>query len=393
MAVEPLILIANPGSASRKYALYKGTTQMAHLHFEYDQGRVVCGLQQNDETRPVDVQLENLPQASRRVLEIFKQQGIIVGDERIEKIGLRVVAPSAYFLQDRLIDDEVLHNLEGLQERAPIHIQATLEELYNLRNQFNDVPVYGLSDSSFHSTKPDFAWNYGLPINDADRFDIKRYGFHGLSVASAVNTLHKHEKLPPRMVVCHLGSGVSITAVYHGKSLDTTMGYSPLEGAVMGTRVGNIDPTAVRVLQRELGMDDYMMQQYLNQHSGLKGLSGLSSDIRELLQHEAEGSYHAGLALNTYVHSIQKAIGQMINVLGGCDVLVFTGTVGERSAPIRERILQKMHYLDFVLDGHTNRSCTEPQGLTCISRLAHSRPIFVIPANETLEMVQHLLKI
>lgn len=393
MAVDPLILIANPGSASRKYALFRGQTQEAHLHFEHDNGRIVCSLQHNETTRPIEVQVDNLPEASSKVLALLRQEGVIADDEKIDKIGLRVVAPSAYFLQDRLIDHEVLNRLESLRERAPLHIQATVEELHSLWNQFAGTAVYGLSDSGFHASKPDYAWNYGLPIADADRFDIKRFGYHGLSVSAAMQVLHKHEKVPPRVVVCHLGSGVSVTAVYHSKSLDTTMGYSPLEGTVMGTRSGSIDPTAVKVLQRELGMDDYAVQEYLNRHCGLRGLSGLSSDIRELLQHEADGSYHASLALNTYVHNIQKAIGQMVSALGGIDVLVFTGTVGERSAPIRERIIQKMNYLDFVLDGHANRNCTNPQKLECISRLAHSRPIFVIPADETGEMVRHLLKI
>jgi acetate kinase len=239
-------------------------------------------------------------------------------------------------------------------------------------------------------TKPDFAWNYGIRLEDADKHDIKRFGYHGLSLASVIHTLRAYEKLPPRVVVCHLGSGASVTAVYHGKSFDTTMGYSPLEGLVMATRSGSIDPTAVRVLQAELGLSSDAMEEYLNKQSGLLGLSGVSSDIRELVEYESNGHHHASLALQTYVHNVQKAVGQMVAAMGGVDVLVFTGTVGERSFVMRERIVQKLHYLDFLLDGHTNRACEGPSELAVISRLAHSRPIFVVPASEEAEMVRRI---
>jgi acetate kinase len=178
--------------------------------------------------------------------------------------------------------------------------------------------------------------------------------------------------------------------LYHGKSYDTTMGYSPLEGLIMATRAGSIDTTAAMALQDELGLDDVAMQEYLNKHSGLLGLSGVSSDIRELVQHEAYGNHQAALALQAYVHAVQKGIGQMAAAIGGADILVFSGTVGERSYIMRERIVQNLYYLDFIIDGRSNNHCEMPRELTCISRLAHSKPVFVIPVDETGEMLHRI---
>jgi acetate kinase len=276
---------------------------------------------------------------------------------------------------------------------VPLHIDAVLHEYAALHEVFADVPIVGVSDSAFHATKPDFAWNYGLPLADSDKLEIKRFGYHGLSAAAAIRVLRDHDKLPPKVVICHLGSGASVTAVWHGKSRDTTMGYSPLEGLVMATRSGSVDPVAVSVLKRSLRLDDAQMEAYLNEQSGLLGLSGTSDDIRILLKRETDGDHFAHLALETYVFSVQKAIGQMSAVLGGIDLLVFTGTVGERSASIRARVLSPFHYLDLALDHHGNLACTAPTELTCVSRLAHSRPVFVIPADEAAEIARHTLRI
>jgi acetate kinase len=392
MGVEALALIANPGSASRKYGLFRGDEAVAWLHFEYENGRVVCTLDYGTESRRLETDIASLDHAASRAVGILREQGFL-GEQSLHCIAIRVVAPGAYFLEDHLVDDEFIQKLEEAKRHAPLHIAATLEEVVSLSEQFADIPLYGISDSAFHVTKPDFAWNYGIRLEDADRFDIKRFGYHGLSVAAAVHTLRRHEKLPPRVIVCHLGSGASVSAVYHGKSLDTTMGYSPLEGLIMATRSGSLDIMAAKVLQESLGLDEAGLEEYLNHHSGLLGISGVSSDIRSLLEHEGDGHHHAGLALKAYVHSIVKAIGQMTAAMGGIDVLIFTGTVGERSFVIRERVVERLHFLDFMLDGRSNKACDNPKELTCISRLAHSRPVFVVPAREEAEMLRKVSKL
>lgn len=391
-ASAELILIANPGSASRKYGLFKDAKPVAQLHFEYEDGAVVCRLVVGDEERRVDAQIASIDQAPARALAILQEQGL-GGDTQLRAAAVPLVAPGAYFLEDRLIDEECLEKLKAAKKSAPLHIPASLSEIAALKESLPDTPIYGISDSAFHITKPDYAWNYGIRLEDADRFDIKRFGYQGLSVGSVIHTLHKHEKLPPRVVVCHLGSGSSVSGVYHGKSFDTTMGYSPLEGLVMETRSGSLDFAAIKALQEALGLDDAGIEDYLNHQGGLLGISGISSDVRSLLGHESDGHHYAGLALKAYVHSVLKGIGQMSAVMGGVDVLIFTGVVGERSFVIRERIVEKLHYLDFMIDARTNKTCDNPKELTCVSRLAHSRPIFVVPANENTEIARRLSSI
>jgi len=387
-----LILVANPGSASRKYGLYDNGHCRAAVHFEWQNGVVQCTLQRDGQRRDIAVDVPDLQTASDQVVDILRANDALQEDEQITRIGLRVVAPGSYFLEDHLIDDDYIAHLTASTSRAPLHIVATLQELQALRHRFAEAMIVGVSDSAFHCTKPDYAWNYGISLEDADRLEIKRFGYHGISVASVVRELRRAEKLPTKLIVCHLGSGASVTAVHAGTSVDTTMGYSPLEGVIMSTRSGSIDPTAVQALQQALQLDAAGIDVYLNHRSGLLGLGG-SSEVLELLQREAAGDNRARLALATYVHSLQKAIGQMAAVLNGADMLVCTGTVGERSSLIRERLVSRLHYLDFMLDDHTNQQCTAPQEATVVSRLAHSKPIIVLPTQEAAEIARHVTEL
>jgi acetate kinase len=331
--------------------------------------------------------LINITDAPEQLALFLEHIGVLHDEAAMQRVVIRVVAPGSYFLQHRVVDAEFMHHLKAAASRAPLHVSATLGELQRLQHHFASVTIVAASDSAFHVTKPDYAWNYGIDLDDADKFDIKRFGYHGLSAASVIDILKHREKLPPKVIMCHIGGGVSVTAVYKGKSIDTTMGYSPLEGVIMATRSGSIDPIAARELQQKLGLDAAGMENYLNCYGGLQGLSGVSSSVLDLLKHEEAGNHRASLALDTYVFALQKAIGQMASVLNGVDVLVFTGTVGERSAPIRERVVSKLTYLDFALDKRENNACFQPASLAVISKLVHSKPIFVAPANEERQMV------
>ena len=388
-----LILVANPGSSSRKYALYESDklALRAELHIESSDGQIVATLRTNSGSRQVETTLSEVHDAPREVRGILIRENILNENEAITAIGLRVVAPGSYFMEDRVISDEVIAKLEETKSLAPIHIFATLEELKILREYFGQTPVVAVSDSAFHRTKPPYAWNYGINIQDADSLEIKRYGYHGISVASAVDELWNRGKLPPKVVVCHLGSGSSVSAIFHGRSIDNTMGFTPLEGVLMATRSGDISPGAVRALQTKLGMDWSGTASYLNQRGGLLGIGG-SNDIRDLIEREKNGDHLAHLALTTLVHTIHKAIGSMIATLNGCDLLVFTGTVGERSAILRKRIVAHLEFVDFIIDGNLNDGCTEPDQLTSISQSAKSKPIIVIPTNESVEIAKRTLK-
>lgn len=389
MGLATLILVVNPGSASRKYGLYAHGRLRAQLHFELTQGKVLCTITTPKNRDEFETDLQNVGEAAEHVLPILKRYKAMSTDETIERIGLRIVAPGMFFLEDHLVNNEVVTRLKQAKQRAPLHISATLHELGMLQEHFADTPIIGVSDSTFHSTKPDEAWNYGIALADADRLDIKRFGYHGISVSAAVRTLHSIRQLPEKLVVCHIGSGVSVTAAKNGKSVDNSMGFSPLEGVIMGTRSGNIDATALLVLKEELGLDQTELEAYLNTKGGLLGLSGKSADVRDLLNYEADGDHSSHLALETYLYAIRKAIGQMTAALEGIDGLVFTGTVGERSAIMRNRLVETLKYSGFSLDTHINKQCTNATSTTLISQPEISKPIYVIPTDEAAAIAHH----
>jgi acetate kinase len=392
--LDQLILVANPGSASRKYGLYSGDlTLLAELHFEIVDGKVSCSLHRpGEKNQSIAVDFDSLEDSATHLSHILENNEILPEGSAIASIGLRIVAPSAYFMQDHVMTDEVVGKLRELQHLAPLHITSTLQELASLQASFPDAKVVGVSDSAFHRTKPNYAWNYGIKLEDADRLDVKRFGYHGISVASSIDTLWDSGKLPPKVIVCHLGSGSSVTGVFHGRSIDTSMGFTPNEGVIMATRSGAITPDAAYALQQGLKLDEQGLEQYLNAQSGLLGLSG-SNDIRELINREADGDHIAHLALTTLIHSIHKSIGAMLVAMNGADLIVFTGTVGERSAILRKRIIAHLEFADFIIDGDKNDACIEPEVLTTISQSARSRPIMVIPTNESLEIAKHTKKL
>jgi len=382
----PLLLVANPGSASRKYALFEGSRQLAKLHFEHRDKQIVCTLDYDGTHENVPVQITRLEDAANQIVPLLEARRLLSGDQQLAAIGLRIVAPGSYFLSDHVIDDEFVSRLQAAHDQAPLHIDATLVELDTLRRHFPREQIIGISDSAFHITKPERAWNYGIPLATADAHDIKRFGYHGLSVASVV----RQTLLPHKVIVCHLGSGASITAVHAEKSIDTTMGYSPLEGLIMSTRSGSLDASATRVLKKVEHLNDDELEVYLNHRSGLLGLGG-SGDVRELLGREETGDPRATLALDTFVYSVQKGIGAMVAALNGVDALVFTGTIGERSALLRARIIDRMTYLGFELDATAN-TVSNPRGVIQV-HATHSKPILVIPTQEEQEMAQHMLTI
>lgn len=390
-----LTLVLNPGTASRKYALYRGNAVQARLHFEHENGAIVVTVwtAAAGHAQPAASPITDLHDASGQVEPLLRQHGVLADGDTISLLATRVVAPTSFFLGDHVVDDHVVWQLEQAAVRAPLHVAIVLDEVRRIRAIFPGVKLVTVSDSAFHGTKPDYAWNYAIDLAVADQYDIKRFGYHGLSVAAATQALRHSPIYARRVVVCHMGSGNSVSAVLDGTSIDNTMGYSPLEGVTMATRSGSIDPVAVAELQRVKGFDTQAAIGYLNSQSGLLGISGSSSDIRVLRQKEAEGDYRATLALKLYVYNLQKAIGQMIAVLGGIDALAFTGTVGERSNISRQRILKNFAYAGLVLDERVNDKTIGPAHMTAIHDWRTSKPILVIPADEEAQIVRAALAV
>ena len=386
MSSEFLTLVVNPGSASRKYALYVGGQKSANIRFEFENGKVIGKIEYNGVKNQKTYDDSDLSAVSRYVLPLLHENNVI-DEAKLSVIGIRVVAPSKQFAQDVLVTDESEAALESVQQRAPLHVKTALAEIIQLKTYFPGTPIVIISDSAFHSTKPEWAWHYGIDTEVAEKFDIKRYGFHGISVGSVVRNLNEAGLLKPKTIICHLGSGSSVTAIQDGKSIETTMGYTPLEGLMMASRCGNIDPSAVIAIKRELHLEDDDLEEYLNKKCGLLGVSGSSDDVRQLLISEEQGDERAKLALRMFVYRIQQAIGQMAASLGGVDSLVFTATIGERSAPIRERVLENLGYLGFVLNKVSNDNTFEPKGVANISD-SSDKSILVISTDESSEIAR-----
>jgi acetate kinase len=385
MAEKSIIFIVNPGSASRKYALYIGGVKKANLHFEIVDEKVVGELECDENKYLEKYDDANLANAPHRTLPLLHKYKILSETDEISAIGIRIVAPSKRFMQDEQVTDDVVSVLEDLSRESPLHIKTALLEIKQLRIRFPEVPIIAVSDSAFHATKPAHARYYAIDTKLADKLEIERYGFHGVSIRSIVDKLKKDEVLLPKTIICHLGSGCSVTAVENGKSIETTMGYSPLEGVVMATRSGSIDVSAALAIKRDLGFSPGELEEFLFRKSGLLGLSGSSDDIRQLIASETKGDARAKLALDIFVYRLQQAIGQMAASMDGVSCLVFTGTVGERSSIIRARVLKRLSYLGFDISPKTNEETFEPTEITNVANLS-SKPILVVLTDEAAEL-------
>jgi len=387
MASESLILVVNPGSSSRKYGLFINGKKSVTINFEFEDNKIIGKIEYAGEKHLTVYDDADLSAVSRYILPLLHEHKVICIDDTINTIGIRVVAPTMRFTYDELITDETITALEEVQQKAPLHVTTVLSEIKQIKTFFAGVSLVAISDTAFHTTKPEWAWNYGIDVEMAEKFGIKRYGYHGISVGSVVWHLKDNNTLLPKTIVCHVGSGSSVTAVENGKSVDTTMGYSPLEGLIMASRCGNIDVSAALAIKRELHLTDDGLEQYLNKQSGLLGVSGSSNDIRQLRVGEEQGDERAKLALKMFVYRIQQAVGQMVASMGGVDCIVFTATVTERSSVLRERILNDLEYLGFIYDPGLNTQIFEPSGIVNVG-IPTSKPILVISTDESAEIAR-----
>jgi acetate kinase len=282
----------------------------------------------------------------------------------------RVVHGGSRFRGPVLIDEEVLAELQDLAELAPLHNTPALKAIDEARRELPKIPQVAVFDTAFHATIPEVAYTYAVPRRWREEWGIRRYGFHGLSVAWAA------ERVPvPRLVVCHLGGGCSVTAVLDGRSVDTTMGFSPLEGVPMATRSGSIDPAILLFLQRHGHADADGLERTLEHESGLLGLGG-SARVEELERSDDSG---ARLALDVFCHRVAAAVGAMAPALGGLDALVFTAGIGEGSAAVRERVCVRLGFLGVELDLQANRDARADAE---VATVASDARVHVIHARE-----------
>jgi len=301
----------------------------------------------------------SVAQCLAKLLDIMTDdpESPISGLQQIDAVGNRVVAGGEYFTRATLIDDEARANLAKCEELAPLHNPAADACIDMLREMLPDTPQVAVFDTAFHQTMPPKAYMYPLPMRYYDEYKIRRYGAHGTSHRYAAQQAANLLGRPVRdlgLITCHLGNGGSITAVNHGKSIDTTMGFTPLEGLMMGTRSGSIDPAIITYIMRQEGSTFDEMDAILNKESGILGVSGTSADMRDVLDAAAKGDKRAELAIDMYVYRIQKAIGSYYAVMTRTDAVVMTAGIGENSAELRERIFAGLAHMGMILDKDRN---------------------------------------
>lgn len=384
-----LVLIANPGSASRKYALYRGEELLASLHFEFVDNKPICNLRDAaDNKTPVKIDLAKLDQAVSLIQGILVDHKYLHADETFDAIIVRIAAPGDYFTEDHIVDGEFFKQLEVAKKNAPLHAPVTAAEIEHLSKAFKGIKIVAVSDSAFHAGKPKLMQYYPFDTELADKHGLKRYGYHGLSVASLVRYMKENDLLADKVIVCHIGSGSSVSAVYKGESMDNSMGFSPLEGVMMSTRAGSLDVAAALRIKQYLNLDDDGLEKYLNKQAGLLGVTGFTDDMRLAVQAcDEDSNARASFAIALYVHRIQCLVGQMSAEMNGVDAIVFSGTVGERGYEIRLPIMEKLGYLGFKLDAEKNNATYLEAGHANVALNTDDKPIYVIRTDEARQMV------
>ncbi|MBP5210293.1 MAG: acetate kinase, partial [Bacteroidales bacterium] len=287
-----------------------------------------------------------------------KEQGVLSSLKDIDAVGHRLAHGGEYFFESCAITDDVIEKIEKCCELAPLHNPANLLGIRAVQAVLPDMPQVAVFDTSFHQTMPDYAYMYAIPYEYYEKYRIRRYGFHGTShkyVAAKACKLYGVDLNHSRIITCHLGNGSSITAIKDGKSVDTSMGFTPLEGVMMGTRSGSVDAGIIFFLQHKEGLDGKAVSSILNKKSGLLGLSGYSSDNRDILAGVDRKDPRAMLTTNKLCYDIRKYIGAYAAALGGVDMIVFTGGIGENASRTRAQVCQGLEYLGMTFDAEANK--------------------------------------
>ena len=363
------ILALNVGSSSLKFRLFQITPDAEKVLTE--------GTVERLDQRA-------LPDAARKAIEQCRPFGI-------NAVGHRVVQGGARFFEPTRVTPDVLQGLHGLEELDPLHNPTEVALIEAALRLLPNAPSVAVFDTAFHRTLPEVAWRYALPAELADRLGLRRYGFHGIShryVSGRLLECLGREAAETRLVTCHLGSGASVCALRDGASVDTSMGLTPLEGLVMGTRSGDVDPGLLLYLLRTQGMTPEQLDDLLNHGSGLKGLAG-RSDVRDLEQAAGEGDKLADMALEIFAYRVRKYLGAYAAALGGLDGVAFTGGIGERGAGMRARICRGLDFLGLTVDDDLNAASTGGKAAQ-ISVADGPVSAWVIPTDEERQIAREV---
>ena len=393
------VLVLNCGSSSVKFQLIETDEEMARSRTDRalakgiveNIGGTAVIKYERPEQKPYKETAEVLEHkvAVERCLELLAdpEKGVIRDRSEIGAVGHRIVHGGERFHSSALIDDEVLEGIEACFDMAPLHNPPNVRGYRAARAALPEVPQVAVFDTSFHQTMPPRAYVYGLPYVLYERHGIRRYGFHGTShrfVSLRTSRLLGRRPDDPdlRLITCHLGNGCSVAAIRGGRSMDTSMGFTPLEGLLMGTRCGDIDAAALLqiITREEIGPAE--ASALLNKHSGLLGVSGLSNDMRTLLEAEAGGNERARLAVDIFCYRLRKYIAAYVGVLGGVDAVAFAGGIGENAPSVRARSLEGLDALGLRIDPERNEGVGQKDAE--ISPPGAASRVFVVPTNEEL---------
>lgn len=394
------ILVLNCGSSSLKYCLFDTQNESNNVRGLVD--RIGTDITRHTCRGPRGEVARNLPKGTHR--EAFeamfaeltaKETGAVSSAAEISAVGHRVVHGGERFAETTVITDDVLRELETLCPLAPLHNPINLLGIREALRVFPSVPHFAVFDTAFHNTLPSFAYLYGLPYEYYEKKKVRRYGFHGTShayvcLAAAQYLCRRVNEL--EIISCHLGNGASVCAVDHGRSVDTSMGLTPAEGLIMGTRGGDIDPGVLVHLQREEGLTADQIDEILNRKSGLLGLSGISSDMREVERAAHEGNPRALVALKTFCYRLRKYIGAYVAAMGGLDVIIFTAGIGQGSARVRALALQGLRCMGVVLDEQRNREAHACEEIRRISADDSPVTVLVVPTDEERMIARECLR-
>ncbi len=391
-----VVLVINSGSSSFKYQLVDVESQTAlasglveRIGQEIGSARHKTG--DADHTR--ELPIPDHTAGFRVMLDAFEEYGPSLVETPPSAVGHRVVQGGARFFHPTLIDDLVEINIDELSVRAPLHNPGALQGIRAARAAFPALPHVAVFDTAFHQTLPPAAYTYAIDQTIARKHRIRRYGFHGTSHKFVSEAAADYVGRPLRelkQLVLHLGNGASITAIDGGHSVDTSMGLTPLEGLVMGTRSGDLDPSVLLVLARREEMSPGDLDDFLNKRSGMVGLAGVS-DMRDIEDRREEGAGAAMLAFDVYIHRLRAYIGAYIAQLGGVDVISFTAGVGENSPLVRAEALATLGFLGIRVDAERNEA--RERGIRTISTDDSSVTVLVVPTNEELEIARQTLAV
>ncbi len=362
------ILVINCGSSSLKYQLIDMTDESVLCKGLCErigiEGSNITH-QANGGKWTVEVPFPSHTEAFMKVVDMMTTgEGAVVKDKsEIDAIGHRVVQGAEFFTKSEIVNDAIIDKIEEIAPLAPVHNMAHVQGLRSAKKVFGEsVPNVVVFDTTFHQTMPPKAYMYGVPYEMYEKYSIRRYGAHGTShrfVSKAAADFLGKDPSELKIVTCHLGNGSSITAVDGGKCVDTSMGLTPLAGVLMGTRCGDIDPSVVTYMEQKLGIHGQEMADYLNKKSGLLGVSGVSSDMRDVTAASKAGNKRAELAQDMLAYQIQKYIGSYAAAMNGLDCVVFTGGIGENDVRFRKMVCSNMDFMGMQLDDEKNANCHE----------------------------------